>query len=135
IARINRRLRAKEVTDTRQRQREQIRQTFERFVTPEIVERLREEPSRVEPGGAEAIVTGLFADLESFSTLCETAEPSTLIDVLNRYHMLLVEHVKANGGTVDKCLGDGLMALYNTPLPQPDHALRAVRTALTIREA
>ncbi len=135
IARINTRLRAKEVTDTLQRQREQIRQTFERFVTPEIVERLLEDPSRVELGGAEAIVTVLFADLESFSTLCEYAEPSTLIDVLNRYHMLLVEHVKANGGTVDKFLGDGLMALYNTPLPQPDHALRAVRTALTIREA
>ena len=135
IARINTRLRAKEVTDTLQRQREQIRQTFERFVTHEIVERLLEDPSRVELGGAEAIVTVLFADLESFSTLCENADPSTLIDVLNRYHMLLVEHVKANGGTVDKFLGDGLMALYNTPLPQPDHALRAVRTALTIREA
>jgi len=75
IARINTRLRAKEVTDTLQRQREQIRQTFERFVTPEIVERLLEDPSRVELGGAEAIVTVLFADLESFSTLCENADP------------------------------------------------------------
>lgn len=135
IARIDTRLRAKQDADTLRLQREQIRQTFERFVAHEIVEQLLEDPSRVQLGGAETIVTVLFADLGSFTRLCETADPATLIEVLNRYHMLLVHHVKANGGTVDKFLGDGLMALYNTPLPQPDHALRAVRTALDIRAA
>jgi class 3 adenylate cyclase len=135
IARIETRLRAKEETDTLRQQREQIRQTFERFVAHEIVEQLLQDPTRVQLGGAEATVTVFFADLEGFTSLAEHASPTHLIEMLNGYHMLLVQHIKANGGTIDKFLGDGVMALYNTPLPQPDHALRAVRTALHIREA
>ncbi len=135
IARIETRLRAKEETDSLRAQREQIRQTFERFVAHEIVEQLLEDPTRVKLGGAVTVVTVLFADLEGFTSLAERADPVRLLEILNSYHMLLVRHIKSNGGTVDKFLGDGLMALYNTPLPQPDHALRAVRTALTIRDA
>jgi adenylate cyclase len=135
IARIETRLRAKEETDSLREQREQIRRTFERFVAHEIVEKLLEDPTRVQLGGAEAIITVFFADLEGFSTLSEHTEPPRLLEVLNAYHKLLVDHIKANGGTIDKFLGDGVMALYNTPLPQADHALRAVRTALNIREA
>ena len=135
IARIQTRLRAKEVTDNLRAQREQLQQTFERFVAPEIVEQLLENPTRVELGGVETIVTVLFADLEGWTTLAETTSPAKLLDVINRYLALLVQHIKANAGTVDKFLGDGIMALYNTPLPLPDHALRAVKTALDIHEA
>lgn len=135
IARIAARLRAKEEADALRAQREQIRQTFERFVAHEIVEQLLEDPSRVQLGGAEAIVTVLFADLEGFTRLAELAAPPRLIEVLNAYHALMVRQIKAHGGTLNKFLGDGVMALYNTPLPQPDHALRAVRTALAIRDA
>lgn len=135
IARIETRLRAKEETDSLRAQREQIRQTFERFVAHEIVEQLLEDPTRIKLGGAETTVTVLFADLEGFTTLAEHADPARLLEILNSYHSLLVRHIKTNGGTVDKFLGDGVMALYNTPLPQPDHALRAVRTALNIRDA
>ncbi|NLX08573.1 MAG: response regulator [Chloroflexi bacterium] len=135
VARIQTRLRAKEQADDLRAQREQVRLTFERFVAHEIVEKLLEDPTRIELGGAETIVTVLFADLESFTTVSEYAEPHLLLDVLNQYHALLVERIKSNGGTVDKFLGDGVMALYNTPLPLPDHPLRAVQTALEIREA
>ena len=135
VARIETRLRAKEENDYLRAQREQIRQTFERFVAHEIVEKLLEDPTRVQLGGAVATVTVLFADLEGFTTLAEHARPSRLIEVLNAYHALVVHFIKVNGGTVDKFLGDGVMALYNTPLPLPDHALRAVRTALDIRDA
>ncbi|MBN1680724.1 MAG: response regulator [Anaerolineae bacterium] len=132
IARINTQLRAKEYTDSLRQQRQQLRQAFERFVAHEIVEQLLEDPTRVTLGGAEAIVTVLFADLENFTTIAEQTEPGRLLDVLNRYHSLIVHHIKRHGGTIDKFLGDGVMALYNTPLPQIDHALRAVRTALKI---
>jgi len=135
IARINTRLRAKEVNDDLRAQREQIRRTFERFVAPEIVEKLLEDPTRVQLGGAVATVTVMFADLEGFTTISEYTEPAQLLEVLNAYHALLVHFIKINGGTVDKFMGDGVMALYNTPLPLEDHALRAVRTALDIRDA
>jgi adenylate cyclase len=135
LARVETRLRAKELTDSLTEQREQIRRTFERFVAPEIVERLLEDPTRVALGGVEVVVTVLFADLESYSPIAVSTAPSELIGVLNQYLLLLVEHIKANGGTVDKFLGDGVMALYNTPLPLEDHALRAVRTALDMRAA
>lgn len=135
VARIETRLRAKEETDTLRQQREQIRQTFERFVATEIVEQMLEDPTRIQLGGAETVVTVMFADLQGFTSLAEYTSPVHLIEVLNQYHMLLVQHIKANGGTVDKFLGDGVMALYNTPLPVADHALRAVKTALDIRDA
>jgi class 3 adenylate cyclase len=135
IARIQTRLRAKEETDSLRAQREQLRKTFERFVAHEIVEKLLENPSSVQLGGAVTTVTVLFADLEGFTALSERTAPTHLLEILNGYHTLVVHHIKANGGTVDKFLGDGVMALYNTPLPQPDHALRAVRTALGIHGA
>jgi len=135
IARLRTRLRAKAETETLRAQREQIRRTFERFVAPEIVDQLLEDPLRVELGGVETVVTVMFADLEGFTQLAERTSAARLLEVLNAYLNLLVHHIKANGGTVDKFLGDGVMALYNTPLPQADHALRAVETALTIRDA
>lgn len=135
VARIETRLRAKAITDDLRTHGDDLRRIFERFVGPEVVEQLLEDPTHVKLGGVESDVTVLFADLENFSTLAEAASPSELLDILNRYHTLMVQYIKANGGTVDKFLGDGLMALYNTPVPQPDHALRAVRTALDIRAA
>ncbi|HML24493.1 MAG TPA: adenylate/guanylate cyclase domain-containing protein [Aggregatilinea sp.] len=134
-ARIHARIRAKEVNDLLREQREQIQRTFERFVAPEIVEQLLDDPSRVQLGGAETIVTVLFADLEHFTTVSEHAAPTRLLEVLNGYLTLLVHCIKSHGGTVNKYLGDGIMALYNTPLPQEDHALRAVKTALDARAA
>ncbi|MBN2304675.1 MAG: response regulator, partial [Anaerolineae bacterium] len=135
IARISARVRNKVVADNLRRQQDQIRRTFERFVTQEIVRQLLEDPDSVELGGKETIVTVMFADLEGFTKAGEHAKPGDLLDVLNSYLLLLVQHIKANRGTVDKFTGDGVMALYNTPLAQEDHALRAVRTALGIRDA
>lgn len=135
IARIETRLRAKKDADHLRAQREQIRRAFERFVAEEIVEQLLQDPTRVQLGGAVSVVTVLFADVEGFSTLAARTDPVRLLEVLNGYHTVLVQYIKAHGGTVDKFLGDGIMALYNAPLPHPDHALRAVRTALDIQYA
>jgi class 3 adenylate cyclase len=135
MERIKMRLRQKEQTDGLQKQQQIIRDTFERFVAPAVVEQLLQAPDQVALGGTLQEVTVLFADLEGFTSISERTAPDKLLAVLNRYHTMMVGIVRENGGTVDKFMGDGLMALYNTPLAQPDHARRAVQTALAIRTA
>jgi class 3 adenylate cyclase len=135
VARVNARLRAKGETDDLRATQEMIRATFERFVAPQVVERLLRDPTQVKLGGTLQEITVMFADLEGFTSISEFTEPETLLSVLNHYHTLIVNLIQRFGGTVDKFIGDGVMALYNTPLLQKDHALRAVQTALQIRES
>jgi class 3 adenylate cyclase len=135
VARVNARLRAKGETDDLRATQELIRSTFERFVAPQVVDRLLRDPAQVKLGGTLQEITVMFADLEGFTSISEFADPETLLSILNHYHTLIVNLVQRFGGTIDKFIGDGVMALYNTPLLQKDHALRAVRTALQIREA
>ncbi|NWF69335.1 MAG: response regulator [Chloroflexi bacterium] len=134
LARVEARLRAKSETDELRKQKETIRMTFERFVSPSVVEELLRDPTQVKLGGKLQQITVLFADLENFTSTSEQTEPEDLLRLLNRYHTLIVRIVQEFGGTVDKFIGDAVMALYNTPLMQADHALRAVLTALKIRE-
>ncbi|MBL8157095.1 MAG: response regulator, partial [Anaerolineae bacterium] len=133
-ARIDARLRTKSEADNLRNTREMIRKTFERYVAPSVVEQLLQDPSRIKLGGQLQDVTVLFSDLEGFTGVSEHADPERLLTVLNAYHELVVKIIQDHGGTVDKFIGDGVMALYNTPLPQEDHALRAVTTALQIQE-
>ena len=135
MARIEKRLRAKSESDELREKQATIRQTFERFVAPHVVERLLQDPSLVKLGGELQEVTVMFADLEGFTTMSEHLHPAKLLRVLNRYHELVVNLVQQNHGTVNKFLGDGVMVLYNTPLPREQHALCAVETALAVREA
>ncbi len=134
IARIESRLRTKQETDYLRATQRQIRRTFERFVAAEVVEQLLADPSQVTLGGKLQEVTVMFADLEGFTSLAERLDPEAVIDVLNRYLEFMVETIKRYGGTIDKYVGDSVMALFNTPLRQPEHALNAVAAALDIRE-
>lgn len=135
MARVDTRLRAKAITDELRATQQQIRKTFERFVPVEVVEELLKQPEKVRLGGQLQEITVLFADLEGFTSMAEEVSPEHLLEVLNRYHALVIDHVKNQGGTVDKLLGDGLLALYNAPLQQEAHALRAIHTAVNIRNA
>jgi adenylate cyclase len=134
-ARIQTRLRAKVETDGLRETQQMIRSTFERFVSPAVVEQLLANPEQVSLGGRLQEVTVLFTDLENFTGISERAEPEKLLGILNTYHSLVVRIILEHAGTVDKFIGDGVMALFNTPLEQSDHALRAVKSALDIREA
>lgn len=135
IARVEVRLRAKSEADSLRSTREILRKTFERFVSPSVVQQLLNDPSNVRLGGKLQEVTVFFADIEGFTTISELADPERLLSVLNLYHELVVRFIQENGGTVDKFLGDGVMALYNTPLDLPAHPVLAVRTAYQIRKA
>jgi class 3 adenylate cyclase len=134
MARVERSLRSKAASDELRVHQEQLRNTFERFVAAPVVEQLLENPEQVKLGGRLQPVTVLFADLEGFTTLSERTEPEALLQLLNSYHTLLVNIILQYGGTIDKFLGDGVMALYNTPVQQDDHISRAVKSALHIQD-
>ena len=133
MERVKTRLRLKVETDELRQTQQIIRATFARYVSPSVVEQLLHDPSQVKLGGTLQEVTVLFADLEGFTGISERTEPERLLSILNEYHTMTVNVIREQGGTVDKFIGDGVMALYNTPLLQQDHALRAVQTAQTIR--
>jgi class 3 adenylate cyclase/DNA-binding response OmpR family regulator len=119
----------RQVEHAKDREKKQIRGLFERYVAPSVVEKLMARPESVELGGVRQQATILFADIRGFSDLSTRASPEVLVDVLNHHIAVAVEAILAEGGTLDKFLGDGVMAYFNAPLAQPDHVLRAVRAA------
>lgn len=135
MARIDKRLRAKMEADEMRVRQATIRRTFERFVAPRVVDKLLQNPSLVKLGGDLQEVTVMFTDLEGFTRMSERMHPEKLLSIVNQYHQLVVETVQRHQGTVNKFIGDGVMVLFNTPLPDPEHALHAVSAALDIRQA
>lgn len=107
-----------------------VRATFQRYVTPEVVDALLSQPDAAELKGGRREVTVLFADLRGFTAFAERMPPERVVQVLNQYLSAMAEAVLLRGGMVDKFLGDGLMALFGAPLPDEQHADAAVRAAL-----
>lgn len=134
LARIERSLRAKEMTDDLRVKQEIIRNTFQRFVAAPIVQQMLQNPEAIKLGGKLQPITVLFADLEGFTGLSEHTEPEHLLNILNAYHEFVVRILLQYGGTIDKFIGDGVMALYNTPLEKPHHVADAVKSALHIQD-
>lgn len=113
---------------------EKTRELFERYLPSQVARYLIDDPSRANLGGERRDVTVLFADLRGFTALAEKMAPERLIEVVNHYLTLATEAIFGQGGVLDKFMGDAVMALYNGPVPQPDHALRAVKTAFALRD-
>ena len=123
------------VDDLTERRRLEARyQLFQRYLSPAVIERLPEDPSELKLGGQRQEITSLFADIRGFTDFSRQHDPETLVEVLNKYLTVGAEAVLAEDGTLDKFMGDCVVALFNAPLPQADHVLRAVRAALKIRE-
>jgi PAS domain S-box-containing protein len=122
------------LTETRkvEAERELIRQTFGRIVAPRVRDRLLADAGNLQLHGTRKTVTMLFADLSAFTSFSEKNSPETVFTLLNSYLDIAAQVIMENEGTLDKFMGDAVMAMWNSPDPQADHAVRACRAALEI---
>lgn len=113
------------------RRRREITRAFSQYLSPALVERLAQDPSQLKLGGERRTLTILFCDIRGFTTIAEDMkdDPEGLTALVNRLLTPLSDAVLAQGGTIDKYIGDCLMAFWNAPLEEPDHAIRAVAAA------
>ena len=116
---------------TERRHLEAQRRLFEKMVSPQVIEQL--DPDQIALGGKRGEITTLFADIRGFTTYSERLSPEALVSVLNQYLKSAADAVLAEEGTIDKFMGDAVMAWFNAPIPQDDHTLRAVKAALGIK--
>jgi class 3 adenylate cyclase len=103
-----------------------------RFLSPQIAELVLSQETLLQPHRREISV--VFCDLRGFTTFSETAEPEESLAVLRDYHQAVGAAVFRHEGTLEHFAGDGVMVWFNDPVPQEDHALRAVRMAVAVRE-
>lgn len=117
------------------RSRRHMAQLFGEYVPPELVNQMAEDPEKYSGEAKNEILTVMFGDLRNFTSLAETLDPTELRRLLNEYFTEVTLVIHDHRGTVDKYLGDGVMAFWGAPLPDPDHARNAVRAGLVLQDA
>jgi adenylate cyclase len=113
-----------------EREKRRIRKTFKLYVNPSVVEEILEHPERIRLGGEKKELSVLFSDVRGFTSLSEKIPPEELVPQLNEYLTRMTHVVFERNGTLDKYIGDGIMAIFGAPLTQEDHSCRACDTAL-----
>lgn len=115
-------------------ERKSVENLFGKFVSPQILEKLLKEKESISQKGQRKVMTVLFSDIRGFTALSEKNSPDDVISILNEYITEMVEVILSYNGTLDKYIGDAIMAFYNDPVELPDHPLKAVQTAISMRE-
>jgi adenylate cyclase len=112
--------------------RRQIRSAFGRYISPDLVEQLAQSPGKLVLGGEERVMTIMFSDVRGFTAIAETYkhDPRGLTSLMNRFLTPLTNAILSNKGTIDKYMGDAIMAFWNAPLDDSQHQQSACRSAL-----
>jgi adenylate cyclase len=119
---------------TEEQRAREIRKMFSSYVSKRIVDELIRDPSKAKLGGDRKEITVLFSDIRGFTSFSEKHQPEEVVSLLNEYLGAMTNIVFEYEGTLDKFIGDAIMALWGAPVGQPDHAERACRCALTMIE-
>jgi adenylate cyclase len=114
---------------------EKLRTAFSTYLPPSLVNRIVDDPDKLKLGGEKKVITVLFSDIRGFTSMSESIEADQLATILGLYFQPMTEAIFKQGGTLDKYIGDAIMALFNAPLDQPDHALAACRAAIAMQYA
>lgn len=112
------------------RQKRFIKSAFRYYLSPDVIDRVLEDPSLLRLGGEKRIISSFFSDVAGFTSISENLSPEELVHLLNDYLSEMTDIILAHGGTLDKYEGDAIIAFWNAPLNQPDHAVRACNAAL-----
>jgi len=119
---------------TEEREKRRIRGMFQKYVSPDVVEKLIQDPTKLTLGGEKRVLSVLFSDIRGFTSISEKLVPEEVLSQLNQYLTAMTAVVLRNGGMLDKYVGDAIMAVFGAPLELENHALAACRTALDMME-
>ena len=112
-----------------ERQKRKVRAAFTQYVSPGVIAQVLQRPELLRLGGEEKELTAMFCDIRGFTTLSEGLSPTALVELLNEYLSAMTDVIFETWGTLDKYIGDAIMAFWGAPYPQTDHAVRACRAA------
>lgn len=110
------------------------RSALERFLSPDVVEMITKDPAGVKLGGVNQKVSVMFADIRGFTPLSEKMAPEKIVEVLNEYFTRVTDTIFDNGGTLDKYIGDAVMAVFGAPISKGNDAVNAVKAAVEIQK-
>jgi adenylate cyclase len=119
---------------TEGKQKRFIKNAFQQYLSPAVIEQLIKHPERLKLGGERRVLSIFFSDLQGFTSISEGLDPKELTALLNDYLSAMTDIIHEENGTVDKYEGDAIIAFWNAPLEVPEHAVRAVCAAIRCQE-
>ncbi|MBT4753319.1 MAG: adenylate/guanylate cyclase domain-containing protein [Candidatus Marinimicrobia bacterium] len=118
-----------------QKDKKFLRETFGTYISPDVLDKMYEEKQAPKLGGVEGYHTAFFSDIQNFSTFSEALDPERMVALMNEYLTVMSKVILDNEGTLDKYIGDAIVAFYGAPVPVNDHEKKSCKTALAMQDA